>query len=186
MSYGKGVGYSPKISRPEFSKIKKNSTPGIAYVFLALAIIAIAVFTVLGFLAVLQWSTALIFAGICGIVFVLLFFFFGSKTPVTQSEEGTLICKKILRKKGDATGQDVVYLLIFEMQNGDEKKLNVSHHKGLYKYYREGDVVLFHPGFPYPEKYEKLFDDKVVCISCGKLTVTEEDRCRNCRLTLLK
>ncbi len=186
MSYGKGVGYSDKINRPELQKLKPHGLTFIPKLSLCLAPLAIVVFLVLALLAKVAWSVALISGGLCGLLCVGIYYVTSKNTGEVKAVDGVLQAKKRLRKKGSVSDKDIIFLLIFKLKDNTERKVNITERKALFKYYQEGDIVRFHPGLPYPEKYEKLFDDKVVCVSCGKLTDTTMDRCRNCHLPLLK
>lgn len=186
MSYGKGVGYSAKIDSPEFKKLRPKNLARLSVPALVLAPIAIAVFILLAAFSIISWSIGLIAAGICGLVFLGLYYVFTLGTKEVKSLDGVLAAKKRLRKKGSVDDDDIILLLVFKLKNGDERKVNVTDHKALFRYYQTGETVRFHPGLTYPEKKQKVFDDKVVCVSCGKLTDPLNDRCRNCRLPLLK
>ncbi len=186
MSYGKGVGYSEKINRPEFQKFKPKNLSAISLLALFLAPVVMLIFVVLAITGKLGWSIALILGGLCGLLLIVLYYWTSSHKKEVKTMDGVLIKKKRLRKKGTTDDKDVIFLLVFEMADGSERKINVTKLKPLFKYYQVGDLVRFHPGLTYPEKQKKLFDDKIVCVSCGKLTDAIRDKCCNCHLPLLK
>ncbi|MDO4542114.1 MAG: hypothetical protein Q4C00_04715 [Bacillota bacterium] len=186
MSYGKGVGYSDKINNQEFKKFKPKDISVLSLPALCMAPVSIVVFMFLAFFSILRWTAALILSGILGLVFVALFYLFSIIKKDVKPIDAVLSEKKRLRKKGSTDKKDTVYLLVFEEKNGTEKKVNVTDRRELFSYYQPGEVVRFHPGLEFPEKKQKIFDDKLVCVSCGRLSDVLVDRCQHCHLPLLK
>ena len=187
MKYGHGVGYSANFKLPEYrigpgmlGKIPPNLP-------IASSVLVWIILVLLGLFRVLSWGNIFIFGGAVGIVasvLSILSTYARKRSAPKPDREGILKKKVIVKSKAKGI---MKYRLVFEFSNGAEYNLELNvDEEPIFQYYEPGDKVCFHDGYTYPEKYEKLFDDRVVCISCGRLYPTEISHCRQCQLTLLK
>lgn len=186
MKYGSGVGYSNNFKLPEY-RIKpgiiSRIPPNLPIVF---SFLVIAVMLVLGIFHILSWGLALVISGVIGIAMsVLALIIPRLRMKNMPPPDREAILKKKLIVKNKETG-NITQRLVFEHPSGAIYNLNLDHQEDVFQYYNVGDRVCVHGGYSYPEKYEKLFDDKIICISCGHLYHTQKDKCGICRLTLLK
>lgn len=66
------------------------------------------------------------------------------------------------------------------------RKVDFGVHGKGFNYYRQGERVKKHIGFPYPEKFNKIYDSHLICIGCGGVFVNTVDYCPDCGLILMK
>ncbi|MEE0777222.1 MAG: hypothetical protein U0M15_09235 [Bacillota bacterium] len=186
MKYGNGVGYSSKFQLPEYRitpSFLARISPNLPLIISILLLVAM---LFLGFFNIISWGIMLVVSGLVGIVMSILSMSIANihrKSTLKPDREAILKKKVIVKSKSKGS---VIHRLVFEFSNGSQYYLDLVNQDELFQYYNVGDRVCVHGGYTYPEKYEKLFDDKIVCISCGHLYLTETQRCRHCQLTLLK
>lgn len=137
----------------------------------------------------------LVGSGVSGI-FMIFSISFALKEKSRQSSwEGTVIDKKIEKRREKVTEYDetrmvmVAHQIMTIQREGGSKpeKQDFGGNEPVFNYYKVGDRVRHIPGTFHFEKYNKTGDDEVICVMCGGLYDMQQDtRCSLCRLPLLK
>lgn len=134
-------------------------------------------------------------AGVSGIFMIFSISFALKEKSRQVSWEGTVIDKKIEKRREKVTEYDetrmamVEHRMITIQKDGGSKpeKHDFGGNEPVFNYYKVGDRVRHIPGAFHFEKYDKTGDDEVICVMCGGLYDMEGDtRCSLCRLPLLK
>lgn len=81
------------------------------------------------------------------------------------------------------TSHTKCYIII---KSDEGKKIKIKDRSALtfYPHVSEGDRVRFHPGYPFPiELYDKSKGN--ICVFCGNVTNSAEDKCQRCKNPML-
>lgn len=129
-------------------------------------------------------------------IFMIFSISFALKEKSRQvSWEGTVIDKKIEKRREKVTEYDETRMVMVEHRimtirrdnGGKLEKADFGGNEPLFNYYKVGDRLRHIPGAFHFDKYDKTGDDEVICVMCGGLYDREQDtRCQLCRLPLLK
>lgn len=188
------IGFSTKITDPAFSKYIKSSNRWSAIFSVIIAIIAVIGFYIAGETSSEMDNPESLYIGFAiGGMFLLIAFFQILKRSLDKTWDGTVIDKKVEKKRRKETYGDndfriveyYLYQVIIKKNTGKKVKLVARDNDILYNYYQVGDVVRHHKGMFYYEKYDKSRDNFAICLACGSLNERQLLECKHCHCPLL-
>lgn len=187
------VGFSERINDPALQKLvgKRNKSTLLAAVIASF--IALAGSIIAGiYKEELAFPRSLLLGGLLSAFFLIFAFSQSVKSKKDTTWDGKVVDKLSKRKRIDS-GEDsrrtytTVYVLVVQRDSdGKIFKHEFPTAAGHYNYYEIGDIVRHHKGFYLYEKYNKTYDNEVICISCTKLRNINDDFCKTCKVPLLK
>ncbi len=188
------VGFSKKVNDPAFQKLpgKRNKSTLIAALIGSL--IALVGSHIAGiFKEDLAFPKSFILGGLLSAFFLLFAFSQSLKSKRDSTWDGTVSDKLSKRKRmrDDDDNNRSRYTTVYELvvrRDSDGKffKHEFNTPAGVYNYYEIGNRVRHHKGFYLYEKYDKTYDNEVLCVSCSKLQDINNDVCKTCKCPLLK
>lgn len=185
------VGWSRRIEDPEFQRLwKKNSKATLLYGLLAATGIPLVVFLVSDGEA----GSRLAVSAILFVFFALLFSGLHVWRSARKPWDGAVVRKETRVKQrrvnytdGDSRIDSYTAYFVMARDNitGRERNIIPEEDEALFRYFREGDVVHYHPRIDYYEKYDKSHDTSVYCVCCRTLQAVHRDACGHCGCPLL-
>ena len=193
---GGGVGYSPRINDPAFTRYLKNTNRFAGLFAVLLAFAAVVGFTLAGKFHVdgISNPTGFYIGLGVGCMFLLIALLTTLGRKSSRTWDGIVVDKTIQKRTRQVQSGDDYdtrhYLeytvLIQQAAGGKLHRLAVADDDTLYRYYQVGDHVRHHAGLNSYEKYDKSADRVIFCNACATLCDIELDHCPRCGCPLLK
>ncbi len=159
------------------------------------AVIAVIGFTIAGFVSDDVGQPLGFIGGIfLGLVILVISAFSSNKMLKTETKDGTIANKYTEKEvKNDKRDENINSLkhndftytkcIVVRFVGGGNK---VFRNNPNDEYYFVGDVVRYHVGLDFLEKYDKSRDTYIPCCSCGAKNETYNTECSRCHTPLLK
>jgi hypothetical protein len=191
-----GIGFSPRINDPAFSKYLKSSNRWAAIFSIILAIAAVVGFTIAGEKSQDMSNPNSFFIGIViGGMFLAIAFFQIMGKRFSKTWDGVVIDKTIQNKtKRSNRGSDGSYAMerytvyTVHLRSDDSKMHTIrsENNRTKFDYYQIGDRIRHHGGLRTYEKYDKTRDEVNFCNACSTLNNIQDEYCFRCKCPLLK
>lgn len=75
--------------------------------------------------------------------------------------------------------------LVLRKPNGKKRRMKFEQKIGSYQYYHEGAEILRLRGLPYPVNLDTAAPHGYVCVACGRIHPTWQEKCEVCELSLV-
>ena len=187
-------GYSDRVDHPEIlAALRKNRRAAgvFAFILVPLPVIGLVVYSLVS--EKMELAQAALFGGIISAVFLVFALYGFIRERAKNTYEATVIDKKtreVYRRGNSDTDERITeYTTLVRTAEGKKKKIVEREGSQIwaFDYLEIGERFKYHPQFRFPyEKYDKSRAPYIPCVSCGTKNPVEADRCKKCRLPLLK
>ncbi len=188
-------GFSDRVNPQEIlAAMKKNRKAAkIFMIFLVpLPLIGFIIYSLVS--GEMEVKKALLYGGIVSLIF-LIFAVISLVRGKTEKGYDAVVTGKssrlVYRHKNNAESQERITEYYTTIRTDDGKKRTITEREGsrilAYYYLQEGDRFRYHPQFAFPyELYDKSKASCIYCVGCGTKNAVRDDRCKKCKLPLLK
>ena len=187
-------GFSDRADDREILKAvnkRRNITRVLACIVIPLPLLGFIIYSLVSHQ--MELGQAALYGGIISGVFLIVMLFSALKNALKKPYEGTVTdMKSHLEYKNRGSDKEqcyTEYVTYVLTSDGKKKKIKEKEGPGVqaYFYLEIGDRFRYHPRFTFPyEVYDKSKKQSIYCVSCGAENPLEADRCKKCRIPLLK
>ena len=187
-------GFSDRVNHPEIlAAMKKNRRAAklFALFFVPLPLVGLAVYSAVS--GKLELGQAVRYGGFLSAVFLVFALIGFARDRAKNTYEAVVTDQKehsTYRHNNSENRESIMeYITVAKTTDGRKKKIVEREGSQIwaYHYLNVGDRFRYHPQFHFPyELYDKAKAPYIACVSCGTKNPVEADRCKKCRLPLLK
>ena len=190
-------GFSDRANHPEILRaVKKQRGAARKFTFFLVPLPLIGFLLYSLITGEMETDMALKVGGAVSVVFLIFALVSMGKSKAENTYEGVVTNKETrlrqnVRTDSGSRTQDTEYEYITHVKTADgkAKKIVETDHGRIfaYHYLNVGDRFRYHPQFAFPyELYDKTQADGIYCVGCQTKNPITADRCKRCRLPLLK
>ena len=187
-------GFSDRVNHPEIlAAVNRTRRMSVISAFFIVPIPLVGLFLYASFTGKMEIGEAVRNGGIISLVFLVFAVWSFLKSRPKHGYDA-VVTSKYTRERADRSSDDddatrTDYITVVQTTDGKTKKITETDHSRIWAYdhLKVGDRFRYHPQFAFPyELYDKSKADALYCPACGAANPVTADRCKRCRVPLLK
>jgi hypothetical protein len=189
------IGYSKKITDPDFAKYIKKANSWSAIFSVILAAAAVIGFYIYGESGAEMDNPQALYIGLgIGGMFILIALFSVIGRKRSRTWDGIVVDKQVkVKRRKRYTADDryhmeeyTEYTVSVRQDNGKMHSMSAEDDDTVFNYWQVGDRLRRHGGLNSYEKYDKSQDSIIFCSACATLCDINDEYCGRCKCPLLK